>query len=213
MLPDNGVLWNLDRIDQRKLPLNRQYTCASPALQLTLQLIAWKCHVRSTLPITCSAACLATECLEVSHAQQIDRLPRCAMSSSHTCCSCFSVLSSWACNINSKQRHTPIWCIPILHPRPQQGAYYVFKFFLQFLFYLHSCGTRCDDVCAGMGAKPLMAQAEALLSMLWTVESAQLIRSSYLPQAVRRGPLLGVHSYRRNYWMFQLCLLWQSLVI
>ena len=26
MLPDNGVLWNLDRIDQRKLPLNREYT-------------------------------------------------------------------------------------------------------------------------------------------------------------------------------------------
>ena len=32
MLPDNGVLWNLDRIDQRKLPLNRKYTCGSPAL-------------------------------------------------------------------------------------------------------------------------------------------------------------------------------------
>ena len=32
MLPDNGVLWNLDRIDQRKLPLNREYTCGSPAL-------------------------------------------------------------------------------------------------------------------------------------------------------------------------------------
>ncbi len=26
MLPDNGVLWNLDRIDQRNLPLNREYT-------------------------------------------------------------------------------------------------------------------------------------------------------------------------------------------
>ena len=34
MLPDNGVLWNLDRIDQRKLPLNREYTCGSPALQV-----------------------------------------------------------------------------------------------------------------------------------------------------------------------------------
>ena len=30
MLPDNGVLWNLDRIDQRKLPLNYEYTCAAP---------------------------------------------------------------------------------------------------------------------------------------------------------------------------------------
>ncbi len=39
VLPDNGVLWNLDRIDQRKLPLNREYTCvcASPALQLAMR--------------------------------------------------------------------------------------------------------------------------------------------------------------------------------
>ncbi|CAL5228884.1 g12099 [Coccomyxa viridis] len=29
VLPDNGVLWNLDRIDQRKLPLNREYTYGS----------------------------------------------------------------------------------------------------------------------------------------------------------------------------------------
>ena len=28
MLPDNGVLWNLDRIDQRYLPLDREYMCA-----------------------------------------------------------------------------------------------------------------------------------------------------------------------------------------
>ena len=27
MLPDNGVLWNLDRIDQRYLPLDREYMC------------------------------------------------------------------------------------------------------------------------------------------------------------------------------------------
>ncbi len=26
MLPDNGVLWNLDRIDQHNVPLNREYT-------------------------------------------------------------------------------------------------------------------------------------------------------------------------------------------
>ncbi len=36
MLPDNGVLWNLDRIDQRKLPLSREYTCGFPALHLPL---------------------------------------------------------------------------------------------------------------------------------------------------------------------------------
>lgn len=33
MLPDNGVLWNLDRIDQRKLPLNREYMYGLAALQ------------------------------------------------------------------------------------------------------------------------------------------------------------------------------------
>ncbi len=50
-------------------------------------------------------------------------------------------------------------------------------------------------VCTGMGARPLMAQAEAPLSMLWTAESALLIRNSYLPRQARRGPLLGAHSY------------------